>query len=185
MQTPGSARINAEATNILDNVACKVHYKNMPSPADVERMMHQRLEHECASMQSIRKELAELAAAYNRYVDLKTEVDSRGKRIKRLMAILGPDSIEGLGTEEVQSELSLQGEPVSLREELSLWRAIEEYLIIAGETKVGDVQAFFGAMNYEVVSRQAIESALRSHANKFRVVKRGREKYISLKKQTA
>lgn len=184
MQTPESPKINTEATIVLDNVAYKVHYKDVPSAADVERMMHQRLEHECASMQSVRKELAELASAYNRYVDLKTEVDSRSKRIKRLMAILGPDSIAGLGTDEVQSELDLQGESDGLREELSLWRAIEEYLIIAGETKVGDVQGFFSAMNYEV-TRQAIESALRSHANKFRVVKRGREKYISLKKQTA
>lgn len=184
MQTPESTRINTEATIVLDNVAYKVHYKDVPSTADVERMMHQRLEHECTSIQSIRKELERLASAYNQYVDLKTQVDDRSKRIRRLMGVLGVDSVDGLGSEEVRSELDLQGAPDDLREELPLWRAIEEYLIIAGETKVGDVQDFLSAMAYEV-TRQAIESALRSHSHTFRVVKRGRDKYISLKKQRA
>lgn len=185
MQTPDSTKINTEATIVLDNVACKVHYKDVPSSADVERMMHQRLKHECASLQSTRDEIAQLADSYNRYVDLKGDANNRGERIRRLMAILGPDSLDGLGTDEVQSEMDLQGEPEALREELPLWRAIEEYLIIiAGEAKVGDVQDFFSAMNYEV-TRQATESALRSHGDTFRVVKRGRDKYISLKKQRA
>jgi hypothetical protein len=184
METVRSEEINREATNMLDNVACKVHYSNVPSTADVERMMHQRLEHECASMQLARKEISELASAYHRYVDLKVQIEQRGKRIQRLMGILGTDSIESMGSEDVRTETNLQGEPKELREELSLWRAIREYLIVAGEAKVGDVQGFFSGMNYEV-SRQAIESALRSHDSVFRVVKRGRDKYISLKKQAA
>jgi hypothetical protein len=184
METHESTGINTEATNALDTVAYKVHYKNVPSTVDVERMMHQRLEHECASMQSARKEISELASAYHRYVDLKTQIEQRGRRIQRLMAILGADSIENMGSEGVKEETNLQGEPNDLRGELSLWRAIREYLLVAGEAKVGDVQGFFSGMNYEA-SRQAIESALRSHDSVFRVVKRGRDKYISLKKQTA
>ena len=184
METTESTRINAEATNTIDTVASKVHYRDVPSAPDVERMMHQRLQHECVSMQSVRKEISELASAYNRYVDLKAEVDSRSERIQRLMAILGADSIQAMANDGVKDETNLQGEPDWLREELPLWRAIMEYLIIAGQSKVGEVQAFFSAMNYEV-SRQAIESALRSHENTFRVVRKGREKYISLKKQTA
>jgi len=184
MQTPESTRINTEATIALDNVASKVHHKNVPTTADAERMMQQKLEHECASVQSARKEISELASAYHRYMDLKDQIEDKSKRIQRLMAILGTDSIENMGSDEVKSETNLQGEPEELRKGLSLWRAIREYLVIAGETKVGDVQGFFSGMNYEV-SRQAIESALRSHLNVFRVVKRGRDKYISLKKQTA
>jgi hypothetical protein len=184
METTESTRINTEATHVLDNVASKVHYKNVPSTADVQNMMLQRLEHECASMQSARKELSELASAYHRYVDLKTQIDERSKRIQRIIGILGTDSIENLGSAEVRSETNLQGEPEWLREELSLWRAIKEYLAIAGEAKVGDMQMFFSAMNYEI-SRQAVESALRSHESTFRVSRRGREKYVSLKKQNA
>jgi hypothetical protein len=185
MQTTEGTKINTEATIVLDNVASKVHYKDVPSSTDVERMMHQRLKHECVSLKSTRDEIEQLADSYNRYVDLKSEADNRGDRIRRFMAILGPDSLDGLGTDDVQEEIERQGEPEALREELPLWRAIEEYLIIvAGEAKVGDVQDFFSAMTYQV-TRQAIESALRSHSDTFRVVKRGRDKYISLKKQRA
>jgi hypothetical protein len=149
--------------------------------------MIRRLEHECASLQPLRREMDKLAPAYNRYSDLKGEIESRSKRIQRLMGVLGEECLQALcgNDEPVASETNLQGDPDDLRADLSLWRAIREYLLIAGEAKVSDVQQFLEAMNFESVSRQAIESALRSHYSVFRAVKRGRDKYISLKKQTA
>jgi len=186
METAASTKINTEATNILDNVAYKVHSIHVPSTVDVQEMMRQRLEHECASLQPLREEMDKLAAAYNRYVDLKGEIDSRSKRIKRLMASLGPEYLEAKvqgQSESVDDETNLQGDPDDLRANFPLWRAIREYLlIVAGEAKVGDIQQFLEASTFEKCGRQAIESALRSHDNIFRVVKRGRDKYISLKK---
>jgi hypothetical protein len=164
-----------------------VDYVDVPSVVDIQEMMRQRLEHECASIQPLRKEMDKLAPAYNRYVDLKMEIDSRGKRIQRLMGVLGGETLSQIfGNEEpVATETNLQGDPDDLRANLPLWRAIREYLLIAGEAKVGDVQNFLGSVNFEKIGRQAIESALRSHDSVFRVVKRGRDKYISLKKQTS
>ena len=187
METDESTKISTKATNVLDNVASKVHYVHVPSTVDVQEMMRQRLEHECASIQPLRKEMDKLAPAYNRYVDLKGEIESRSKRIQRLMGVLGGETLFHIfgNDNPVASETNLQGDPDTLRADLSLWRAIREYLLIAGEAKVGDVQNFLGAVNFEKVGRQAIESALRSHDSVFRVVKRGRDKYISLKKQTA
>jgi len=157
----------------------------MSSIVDVQQMMLQRLEHECASLQPLRAEMDKLSSSYNRYVDLKAEIDSRGKRIQRLMAVLGEECLDTMAKgEAVMGETNLQGDPRDLRVELPLWRGIKEYLLIAGEGKVADVQEFLGAMNFEKVGRQAIESALRSHEGIFRVVKRGRDKYISLKKRT-
>ncbi|MGO9123530.1 MAG: hypothetical protein ACLP6G_01440 [Terriglobales bacterium] len=184
MKTTELLSSNTEATIAIDNVATRVHYKDVPSIVDVTSMMHQRLEHECASMQSVRKELSELASAYNRYVDLKAQIDSRSKRIQRLMAVLGDESVSNIAKDAVRAETNLQGDPESLRTDLPLWQAVKEYLTFAGQTKVGDIQQFFGATNYEV-SRQAIESALRSHTSTFRVARKGRDKYISLKKQNA
>src|SRR5208282_1781953 len=170
-------------------VASKVHYIDVPSTIDVQEMMRQRLEHECASLQPLRKEMDKLASAYNRYVDLKGEIDSRGKRIQRLMAVLGVEYVDAkilaANDSAIAEEANLQGHPDELRANFSLWRAIREYLlVIGGEAKVGDIQHFLEASNFDKCGRQAIESALRSHDNVFRVVKRGRDKYISLKKQT-
>jgi hypothetical protein len=186
METTESTKINTEATKELDTVAYKVHHVDVPSIVDVQGMMRQRLEHECASLQPLRKEMEKLAPAYNRYVDLKGEIESRSKRIQRLMGVLGEEYLFHMcgHDEPVASETNLQGHPDDLRADLSLWRAIREYLLVAGEAKVGDVQQFLETSEFEV-SRQAIESALRSHDSVFRVVKRGRDKYISLKKQTA
>jgi hypothetical protein len=188
METSETTEINVEATNILDTVATKVHYIRVPSIADVQEMMRQRLEHECASLQPLRKEMDKLASAYNRYVDLKGEIESRSKRIRRLMGVLGGEYLEATfdaADEPIASETNLQGHPSELRADLSLWRAVREYLLVAGEAKVGDVQGFLEAVNFGKCGRQAIESALRSHDSVFRVVKRGRDKYISLRKQTA
>jgi hypothetical protein len=179
------SQINKEATNSLDNVATKVHYVMVPSIVDVQEMMRQRLEHECASLQPLREEMDKLASAYNRYVDLKTEIESRGKRIQKLMATLGPEYLEAKvegQNESVDDETNQQGDPHELRANFPLWRAVREYLRLAGEAKVGDVQHFLEASGFEKCGRQAIESALRSHDNVFRVVRRGRDKYISLKK---
>jgi len=180
-----STKINIEATNTIDNVATKVHHVDMPSTIDVLVRMRQRLEHECASLQPLRKEMDKLAPAYNRYVDLKGEIDFRSKRIQRLMGVLGGEELLEFGNvDPVASETNFQGDPDDLRAELPLWRAVQEYLLIAGEAKVGDVQSFLSGLEFEKIGRQAIESALRSHGDVFRVVKRGRDKYISLKKQT-
>jgi hypothetical protein len=183
----GKHKINTEATNMLDNVASKAHHLDVPSIVDVQEMMRQRLEHECASIQPLRKEMDKLASAYNRYLDLKGEIDSRSKRIQRIMGVLGDEYLfEMCGSDEpIASETNLQGHPDNLRADLPLWRAVREYLLVAGEAKVGDVQQFLETMNFEKCGRQAIESALRSHDSVFRIVRRGRDKYISLKKQTA
>jgi len=173
---------------MLYNVASKMHYIDVPSTLDVQEMMRQRLEHECTSLRPLRNEMEQLSSAYNRYVDLKAEIDARGKRIQTLMAVLGVDYLEAKAAAEsevIGEETNLQGDPQDLRADFSLWRAVREYLRFAGETKVGDVQQFLQASNFDKCGRQAIESALRSHDDVFRVVKRGREKYISLRKQTA
>jgi hypothetical protein len=96
MEVSENVQINKEATTIVDNVACKVHYAEVPSIVDVQEMMRQRLEHECASIQPLRKEMDKLAPAYNRYVDLKGEIESRSKRIQRIMGVLGEECLEAM-----------------------------------------------------------------------------------------
>ena len=154
MESGAEIKINTEATKYIDNVATKVHHVRVPSIIDVQEMMRQRLEHECASLQPLRKEMDKLAPAYNRYVDLKGEIGSRSKRIQRLMGVLGEENLLRFGNDDpVASETNFQGEADTLRAELPLWRAVREYLLIAGEAKVRDVQDFLGAMEFEKIGR--------------------------------
>jgi hypothetical protein len=53
---------------------------------------------------------------------------------------------------------------------------------MAGESKVGTIQAFLNWIGMEDVTRQAIESALKRHSNLFEIKKKGHERYVALKK---
>jgi hypothetical protein len=53
---------------------------------------------------------------------------------------------------------------------------------MAGESKVGDVQEFLNGLGMENVTRQAIESAMKRHADWFEITKKGHERYVKLKK---
>jgi hypothetical protein len=68
-----------------------------------------------------------------------------------------------------------------LREKLRLWRAIREYLRVAGEAKIGDIQEFLEWVGIPDFSRQALESALQNHQDLFEITKKGHERYIKLK----
>jgi hypothetical protein len=59
---------------------------------------------------------------------------------------------------------------------------MEEYLKYATKGRVREIQDFLGRLEIKPFSRDAIESALRQHPEKFRVIKRGTKKYVALKK---
>jgi hypothetical protein len=73
--------------------------------------------------------------------------------------------------------------PEDLRAELPLWQAVQEYLLIVHEAKVGEIVSFFSEVGIPNTTRQAIESALKRHAKTFQTVKRGKEKLVSLKRK--
>jgi hypothetical protein len=63
---------------------------------------------------------------------------------------------------------------------VSLWRVIREVVRQTTEIRVFELEAHLKAFGLKA-SRPAIESALATHAKEFRIVKRGREKFVSLK----
>ena len=159
----------------------------MATIADIALQMRKRLEHECRSLQNARKEMAVLADQYNRYVDLQAQVARHDARIRSLSATLGPEGVfeamQGDQTDIVGYTVEVVPSPAMIREETPLWRVLREYLRFTKEAKVGDMLVFLGAMGFKDISRQAIESALNRHPRTFSVVRRGREKLVSLKKK--
>ncbi len=184
---------NHEATFYLDKVAFVCNDPSMAAPPkqDVVSMMQLRLVHDIRGIKQIREEMKGLAEAYNRYVDLRDRLDKHVVRAQRIMGILGRDLIikakEPMGAEQLEAK---DGQPIvsmptpeDLRSELPLWLAVQEYLLIVPEAKVGEIASFLHEVGIPNVSRQAIESALKRHHETFQVRKRGKEKLVSLKRR--
>ncbi|HEY4905051.1 MAG TPA: hypothetical protein VIH89_16370 [Candidatus Sulfotelmatobacter sp.] len=193
---PRAEELNSDITLFIDTVMSKLYrYREMPTTNDIQDSMKQRLIHECERLQGIQKEKTELAAAYNRFLDLTDEQARREVRMKRIVAVLGKTEYYNLvQTEPVNEPDAPNGpltsqmimEPDLLRENLALWEAMKEYLHYVPEARIAEIEEFlcypFG-VGMEGANRQAIESALKRHPETFKTRKKGREKFISLKEK--
>lgn len=153
---------------------------------DTVPAMQQRLLHECESIRNIRREMEKLTRAYNRFVDLREQLAGHEDRMQNIVAVLGPDmfiqTVKQDESDVIGNTVEISPSVRQLREAQPLWKAIREYSRIVREAKVREVREFLTHLGVKGVNRQAIESALQRHPKTFRVVKRGRDKFISLKK---
>jgi len=157
----------------------------MKTPADVYTRLQERLLHECQSMRLKRQRMKKLAAAYHEYLDLDEEIKIVHHRMGIILGLIGPGRIsETVGADSTNclgQTLEAFAPPKELREKLTLWRAVREFLRVAGESKISDVQGFLSWIGMDKFSRQGLESALANHEDVFEINKRGRERYIALK----
>jgi hypothetical protein len=182
-------KIIKKATFFVDLVASLC--SNLPTMAmfgDIVPAMQQRLLHECESIRNIRREMEKLTRAYNRFVDLREQLAGHENRMQNIVAVLGPEMFIQTAKQDesdvIGNTVEISPSVRQLREAQPLWKAIRECLRVAREAKVREVQEFLTYFGIKGVNRQAIESALQRHPKAFRVVKRGRDKYISLRKGT-
>lgn len=173
------------ATFLLDLVASLSYPSVMPMYADVYAALQQRLKHACDRVVTIRKRMADLASAYNEFVDLRKQLDEYTEQINNLKGVFGPaaysETLQSDKSEVIGYTSEISPSPREMRDTMPLWIALREYLSAAGESKVGEIEEFLQWLEFPNVRRQSIESALRRHPEVFRVRKRGREKFISLK----
>ena len=178
-------KTNSKSINLADTMLSMLYCLVMPFLTDAQRAIKQRLQTACERVQELRAEREKLAAAYERYMLLQKELTQQEKRIHRLAGLIGPNLFlaaelkdnSGLIIDTVETHTTID----RLREELSLWEAMVEYLAYAEEARIQDVQAFLESFKI-TASREAIESALKRHPETFQSKKRGGTKLISLKK---
>jgi hypothetical protein len=145
-----------------------------------------RIVHDAARLEDISKQMGDLSRSYNLYVDLLKERESHEKSAQKLAGLLGPDKyFDPTTTDEMLAILAGEIEDTpdvaTLRQELPLWEAVKQLLRFVPEARTREILEFFKVVGIEA-TRQAVESGIRAHPRTFRVVKRGREKFISLKK---
>jgi hypothetical protein len=156
----------------------------MKTNEDVYLRLQGRLVHECESTRETQQEMRTLATAYNRYVDLEQTLADRRERImnivrtislKRAKATMKAAHVRGAA--EMLPTEEQWGQKV-----IPLWKAVREFIHVAGESSVGDIQRFLTWLGWQYVSRQSIESVFRRHPNRFRVRTKGNKRMVSLKK---
>jgi len=177
---------NIEATKVLTTRLLGVNVLIVPMVRDVFQSMILRLKYEAERVQEFRNDMEKLASSYHRYCDLQKNLKASEDRIKRIVAVLGANLISQVKESEdgnaLREILETDPTPTKLRTNAPLWKMLAEYLSHVPEATVEEIAVFMEAVGVNDLSRQAIESALRTHAKTFRITKRGREKYISLRR---
>lgn len=175
---------NTDASNSLDNVAAICFNPFVARAHDVLSRIQGALTVDAARMKEIAVEMAKHADAYYRYQALQRDSAEHEKSAHSLMALLGPKAfvavMTGDKTENIGYEVDVTPSPTMLRDSTPLWEHVRSYLRFVPESQVGEIVEFLEWVGIET-SRQAVESAVKTHRKVFQVKPRGRERFVSLK----
>jgi hypothetical protein len=142
------------------------------------------------------EELNGLRAGWQRYQELSKQVESKQRLVKVSQALLlnaplnikadaGADVFAPRSNREWKEAAEGLGITVELNDfdlaNFPLWRIIREVVRQTTEIRIYELEAYLKQFGLKKATRPAIESALGTHPREFRIVKRGREKYVSLK----
>lgn len=166
---------NSESTTSIDNVYSML-YKRGVRIQDIASGLRQQWQDNEKDLQRIHNEQSELRPAYIRYLNLEEEAKRKMTRLRRLAILLQTQK-----DWEPAEQAAKIGMDIDLFDEIALWEAISEILRLTGEVRVVDLHLLLRKLYSENVSRQAIESALLTHAELFRFRRAEREKFVALK----
>lgn len=173
-----------DAKNLLTSFASLLQDSSVARATDIFRSMRDALALDAKRMEEISGELTKLADSYNRYLALKREQETHYKSSRQLAALLGPrgflDAMKSDKSDAIGEHIEIIPSPAELRESAPLWQHVYQYLRFVPEAQVNEIVLFLNGLQI-YTSRQAVESTIRTHPSLFRVKKRGREKFISLK----
>lgn len=154
-----SKKGNNLATKLLQLLSAFEYDASVTEPiAQTLKAIQRRVEYETHQLQAINEEMAKLLEHYFRYEELAEMDQSKSRLLFKLTTILekGPQL-----------------------KNLKLWEVLEVYLSFVKEAQVADILGFLGWVGYPS-SRQAIESTIKTHKDRFRVRKDGWDRFISL-----
>jgi hypothetical protein len=160
---------------------------------DIVSGLNQQTSRKSAELVRDYKELNKLRASWQRYSELSRQIEPKEQIFKIGRALLlsaptkvGPSEDAYIGpqyTREVSKEaeeLAADAGELDLST-FSLWRVIREIVRQTAKIRVYELEAHLKSFGLKKASRPAIESALNTHPKEFKVTRRGREKFVSLK----
>jgi len=163
-------------------------YKNtrnqMPGQAHISEAVEQTIKRDGEKLVAVNAELKALHTGYLKYKELLGERALLEERLQVNVAVMGEHASLETGTlveNLVATEgLTLIDDVDEDRKAVPLWKIIREIIKHTEKIRIVDLETQLVLYGFEV-TRQAIESAIRTHRPVFRESKRGREKFVSLK----
>lgn len=143
--------------------------------------LFKRFSTDCKRLLSNDRELEELSQAYFRYRDLLAEQKQLQMRIVRIFGVLGVHAPDV--SSNTARLISPAGEinSAEVRKELKLWEVLALFLSAADDrASIGEFRSFLLRLGCHVPTPQAIDSAIKSHPELFKVSLEGRDKVITL-----
>jgi hypothetical protein len=158
---------------------------------DVVRGLAAQVKAGATELQNINDEMLKLRPAYQRYRELAEQVKAKDERTRLAAGVFlncsnrSVDIDNDLFDEEqvhVEELCDRAGitNPRSAAYTLPLWKVARELVRQVPELQVVELENFLKLLGYKT-SRQAVESAIETHRDTFRIKRRGREKFVSLK----
>jgi len=144
---------------------------------DLKERLEQQYDADYEYLRNNYAEQNKLRPVVHRFHDLEREAKSREDRAARVIATLGGEKFKEMDVKKrgVSKDIFFASESVPL------WSVMQAILEQVSEIQVVELQAaleYFGKKS----SRQAIESALASHKERFETKTRNRDKFVSLKR---
>ena len=153
----------------------------MARGSELAEALKSRLKDDGEALDSIYKEMNKLRSAYNRFRDLTEQERTIRERALRLSALLAPELSQSDLADIFADDVATIGSVQEIRDRISLWEMIAVVLEQTGEVRVFELDMLLTKFDIKP-TRQAVESAIDTHRNVFSVRKKGREKYVSLRK---
>jgi hypothetical protein len=142
----------------------------MTESRDIVSALADQRKGDVKKLSKIRKRMNQLRAHFVEFRDLAEQAHVLHERIRTNVGVLGAGFLK-------EQELSTVNEQ---RRNTKLWRAVREIVRQATRVRIVELEAVLDSLSFKV-SRQAIESAISTHPHVFRITKKGREKFVSIR----
>jgi hypothetical protein len=147
---------------------------------DIRDSLQDQIVADAKELEKIKKAMKQIRAAYHRYLDLLERAKQTEERVLAAASVLHRDPYSD--TESMKEFLAERGVEVeqSPPQKRNLWIAMREIVRQVPQIQVVELEMLLRRLNWEV-SRAAIESALATHKDAFRIIRKGRQKFVALK----
>lgn len=169
-----------DTRRLLTRLVSPLHNRCMPGFIEIHEALEKQYETDAARIAKLNTELSELRPAYVKYIETSKEHARIEERFRVLLGIIGyllpKEKIDEL---DVKPGVAVEN-PEAERMGTPLWKVIREISRQATEMRIIELEAALKQYGFKF-SRQAIESAIDTHKEAFRSVRKGRERFVSLK----
>jgi hypothetical protein len=152
----------------------------MPGFVEVHDALRKQYEADAKRVAALNQDLSDLRPAFVKYKELSAEQFKVEERFRVLLGMIGylfpTEKIKEL---DVVPGIAVKS-PEDERARTPLWKVLRELARQVVEIRIVELEAGLEQYGYKA-SRQAIESAIATHRDTFRSVRKGRERFISLK----